>query len=49
MSLKKYEVTYTLDRETFHTLIVEGETFTMALVNFVAKHPTYEYTDMREV
>lgn len=41
--MKKWEVSYRYNKYRFGKVIVEAETYTMALLRFVVKHPDCEY------
>ena len=46
--MKKWEVTFTFDKETFIEAQVEGTTYTEAYVNLMLKHPGAMITDIKE-
>ena len=47
--MKKWKVTYTLDKESFKTEEVEGKTYTDAYVNMMLRCADAEIVDVREV
>lgn len=46
--MKKWEVTYTFDKESFGVDTIEGKTYTEAYVNMMLKHPGAMITDIKE-
>lgn len=48
MASKTWNVTYTEDKTTFKTEIIEGKTYTDAYVNMMVKHPDAMITDLKE-
>ena len=47
--MKKWEILFTYDKEVFSKDVVEGETYTGALVNAMRKYPDAEIVGLAEV
>lgn len=46
--MKKWKVTYTLDKESYRVEAIEGKTYTEAYVNMMLKHPGAIITEIKE-
>ena len=46
--MKKWSVTYTLDKVTFNTEVISGTSYTDAYVNTMVKYPDAIITELRE-
>ena len=47
--MKKWEILFTYDKATFTTDVVEGTTYTGALLNAMLKYPEAEIVGLAEV
>lgn len=47
--MKKWDVTFTFDKDNFHSIEIEGETYTEAYVNTMIKYPGAMITEICEV
>ena len=47
--MKKWEILFTYDKVTFTTDVVEGTTYTEALLNAMLKYPDAEIVGLAEV
>ena len=47
--MKEWEVTYTEDTNNLEKAIVVAKTYTMAIVEFLARFPNAYYTEIKEL
>lgn len=47
--MKKFKITYTQDTVHMFDVVIEAVSYTMALLAFVIKFPTYIYAAMEEI
>lgn len=44
-----WEITYTADKQNYHTEAIDAKTYTMAIIEFMRKFPKAEYIEVKEL